>query len=349
MPTLRKISSKAKTYQLWAETYPRDWGPWLNIARAYTQLGQEAPAIAAAQQGLRLDPSRGINYTVLAQAYLHDNRFADAKSAALQDLKIGKDSYNLHALLFELAFIDHDQAAMAHEIAWSQGRPSAWYSLQFQALAAASQGRYRLAEELFHTAYNVAQREHLAEAADEILVKQASMELDSGWPQTARTTLKRISSQNNDNPEFAWNQARFGDIAFAERFLASSNSNHSGTLMTYVEQPRLRAEIALHRGKSQEAIADLETTPTNSQAASSSSPSVAKLTRKQIIRNKPSLNTKSSSPTRALTPCLPCSRSLISGWRVQKRNPAICRRANLSTKNSSCFGKMQTRICLPCR
>src|SRR5271170_457522 len=257
----KDLEQGIKTYQLWAETYPRDWGPWLTIARAYTQLGQEAPAIAAAQQALRLDPTRGINYTVLAQAYLHDNRFADAKSAALQDLKIGKDSYNLHALLFELAFIGHDQAAMAHEIAWSQGRPSAWYSLQFQALAAASQGRYRLAEELFHTAYNVAQREHLAEASDDILVKQASMELDSGWPQTARTTLKRISSQNNDNPEFAWNHARFGDIGFAERFLASSNSNHSGTLMTYVEQPRLRAEIALHRGKPQEAIADLETTP----------------------------------------------------------------------------------------
>jgi DNA-binding winged helix-turn-helix (wHTH) protein/tetratricopeptide (TPR) repeat protein len=257
----KDLEQGIKTYQLWAETYPRDWGPWLNIAKAYTQLGQEAPAIAAAQQALRLDPSRGINYTILAQAYLHDNRFADAKSAALQDVKIGKDSYNLHALLFELAFIDHDQAAMAHEVAWSQGRPSAWYSLQFQALAAASQGRYRLAEELFHTAYNVAQREDLAEAADDILVKQASMELESGWPQTARTTLRRISSQNNDNPEFAWNQARFGDTAFAERFLAFSNSNRSGTLMTYVELPRLRAEIALHRGKPQEAIADLETTP----------------------------------------------------------------------------------------
>jgi len=257
----KDLEQGIKTYQLWAETYPRDWGPWLNIARAYTQLGQEAPAVAAAQQALRLDPTRGINYTVLAQAYLHANRFADAKSAALQDVKIGKDSYNLHALLFELAFIDQDQAAMAEEIAWSQGRPSAWYSLQFQALAAASQGRYRLAEELFHSAYNVAQREHLAEAADDILVKQASMELDSGWPQTARTTLKRISSQNNDNPEFAWNLARLGDIAFAEHVLASSSSNHSGTLMTYVELPRLRAEIALRRAKPHDAIADLETTP----------------------------------------------------------------------------------------
>ncbi len=257
----KDLQQGIKTYQLWAETYPRDWGPWLNIARAHTQLGQAAPAIAAAQQALRLDPSRGINYTVLAQAYLHDNRFADAKSTALEAVKIGKDSYNLHSLLFQLAFVDHDYAAMAHEIAWSQGRPSAWYSLQFQALAAASQGKYRLAEELFHSAYNVAQREHLAEAADDILVKQASMELDSGSLQTARSTLRRISTQNNDNPEYAWNKARLGDIAFAEHFLASSNSNQSGTLMTYVELPRLRAEIALHRAKPQEAIAALEPTP----------------------------------------------------------------------------------------
>ncbi len=257
----KDLQQGIKTYQLWAETYPRDWGPWLNIARAYTQLGQEAPAIAAAQQALRLDPSRGINYTVLAQAYLRDNRFVDAKSTALQAIKIGKDSYNLHSLLFQLAFVDHDYAAMAHEIAWSQGRPSAWYSLQFQALAAASQGKYRFAEELFHSAYNVAQREHLAEAADDILVKQASMELNSGSLQAARSTLRRISSQNNDNPEYAWNKARLGDITFAERFLASSTSNQSGTLMTYVHLPRLRAEIALHRAKPQEAIAHLEPTP----------------------------------------------------------------------------------------
>jgi DNA-binding winged helix-turn-helix (wHTH) protein/Flp pilus assembly protein TadD len=257
----KDLEQGIKEYQLWAETYPRDWGPWLDIAKAYTQLGQYAPAIAAAQQALKLDSTRGINYTVLAQAYMRANRFAEAKSTALEDVKIGKDSYNLHAILFQLAFIDRDQAAMARENAWSQGKPSAWYSLQFQALAAASQGNYNHAEELFHSAYNVAQREHLTEAADDILVKQASMELDSGQPQAARATLNRTNPKDNDNPAFAWNKARLGDVAFAEHLLAASSANHADTLLTYIEIPRLRAEISLHRVKPLEAIGDLEPTP----------------------------------------------------------------------------------------
>ncbi len=107
----KDLEQGIKEYQLWAETYPRDWGPWLDIAKAYTQLGQYAPAIVAAQQALKLDSTRGINYTVLAQAYMRANRFPEAKSTALEDMKIGKDSYNLHAILFQLAFVDHDQAS----------------------------------------------------------------------------------------------------------------------------------------------------------------------------------------------------------------------------------------------
>ncbi len=151
--------------------------------------------------------------------------------------------------------------AIAHEIAWSQGRPSAWYSQQFQALAAASQGNYKHAEDLFHSAYNVARNEHLIETADDILVKQATMELNSGHPQAARATMNRIDSKNYDNPEFAWNKARLGDISFAERFLATHSANHADTLMTHIEIPRLRAEISLHRAKPLEAIKYLETTP----------------------------------------------------------------------------------------
>jgi tetratricopeptide (TPR) repeat protein len=250
-----------KEYQLWADTYPRDWGPWLDIAKAYTQLGQYQPAIAAAQQALRLDSTRGINYTVLAQAYMCENRFVEAKSTALQAVKIGRDSYNLHAILFQLAFVDHDQSTMTREVAWSQGRPSAWYSQQFQALAAASSGEYKQAEELFRAAYLVARSEHLNEAANDILVKQASMELRSGMPRTAHSTLKNVSSESYDDFDFAYAKAQTGDISYAEHFLAEPSVDHPGTLNSYIEAPLLRAEIALHRSKPLDAIADLETTP----------------------------------------------------------------------------------------
>jgi len=181
-----------KEYQLWAETYPRDWGPWLNIANAYTQLGQYAPAIAAGEQALRLDPSRGISYSVLARAYLRVNRFADAKATALRAVAIGKDPYGLHATMFQIAFVEHNEAEMSREIAWSDGRPSAWFSLYIQAFAAATSGKYKQAEELFHAAYGVAERENLSETADDVLIDQATMEFELGLPNAARDTLKRV-------------------------------------------------------------------------------------------------------------------------------------------------------------
>jgi DNA-binding winged helix-turn-helix (wHTH) protein/tetratricopeptide (TPR) repeat protein len=257
----KDLEQGVKEYQLWAETYPRDWGPWLNIAKAYTQLGQFTPAVAAAEQALKLDSTHAINYTVLAQAYMRLNRFSDAKATALQAEAQGKESYGLHAILFQIAFVEHDQAAMAREIAWSQGRPSAWYSLQVQAFAAATAGKYKQAEDLFQSAYNVAQRENLAETADDILINQASAEFESGQLPLARTTLNRVKRQDSDNPSLAFYRATLGDIPFAERFLAAydDGANHPGTLMTYVDAPRLRAEIDLHREKPLDAIAALQT------------------------------------------------------------------------------------------
>ncbi len=250
-----------KEYQLWGETYPRDWGPWLNIANAYTQLGQYVPAIAAGEQALRLDPSRGINYTVLARAYLRSNRLTDAKATGERAVALGKNSYGLHALLYEIAFIEGDRATMSREIAWSQGRPSEWYCLYVQALAAATEGRYRKSEDLFHSAYDVAKREKLAETADDVLIAEATTELELGLPGAARSTLGRVNEQDADNPELVVLKAELGDIPFAEHFLAEHGSvGHPGTLMTHEYYPRIRAEIARQRGKYLDAVSELQPT-----------------------------------------------------------------------------------------
>jgi tetratricopeptide (TPR) repeat protein len=188
------------------------------------------------------------------------NRYADAKSTALRAVALGKDSYGLHAILYQIAFAEHDQAAMSHETSWSRGRPSEWFSLYVQALAAATAGKYRQAEELFHDAYGVAQRQNLIETADNILIGQGSMEFDLGLPAAARATLSRVRRQDTDKPDLAFEMAELGDIPFAERFLAvyGGSTSHPGTLMTYAYLPRLRAEIALHQAKPLEAIAALK-------------------------------------------------------------------------------------------
>ena len=259
--TRKDIEQGLKEYQLWAETYPRDWGAWLNIANEYTQLGQYAPAIAAGEHAVRLDSTRGINYSVLARAYMRVNRYADAKAAASRAVAIGKDSYGLHATLYEIAFVQRDQAAMAREAAWGQGRPSEWFSLYVQASAAMTAGKYKQGEEFFHDAYKVAEREGLAETADDILIDEAIVEFDLGLPATARATLTRVKQPDLDNHDLAFLKAELGDTAFAERSVAAYKSTlHPETLVTYIYLPRLQAEIDLQRGKALDAIAALDTT-----------------------------------------------------------------------------------------
>ena len=206
-----------------------------------------------------MDPTRGIIYTVLARSYMRVNRFADAKRTALRAVAIGKDSYMLHATLFEIAFVEHDRAAMSREVAWSAGRPSEWVSLYTQAFAAATEGRYKRAQELFRTACNIAQRENLTEAADEMLIDQATMEFELGLPDAARATLKRVKQSGVDHPDIAFLKTELGDTSFGEHFLAlDSSKDHPGTLMTFVYLPRVRAEIALQRAKPLDAIEDYE-------------------------------------------------------------------------------------------
>ena len=248
--SVKDVEQGIKEYELWAATYPRDWGPWLDIAKEYTELGQYAPAIAAGEQAMRLDQSRGIIYTELARAYMRVNRFDDAKRTAQGAVSIGKDSYGLHSILYEIAFVQHDRAAMSREVAWSKGRPSEWSSLYVQAFAAGTEGRYRRAQELFHNAYSITQRENLTEAGDEMLIDQATMEFQLGLPDAARSTLRRLKQPDPGHPDIAFLKTELGDVAFGEHFLGlGSSTDHPGTLMTYVYLPRVRAEIASAAGE----------------------------------------------------------------------------------------------------
>lgn len=239
-------------YAMWADTYPRDWGPWLDIANIYSQLGQYGAAIAAGQRALTRDPSRGVVYSVLARDYMHADQVGNAESTAMRALSIGRDSNLLHATLFETALLRNDRAAMDHEIARSQGKEGEWNFLNLEARAAAMDGRYKHAEELFQAAYVAAMRESLPEKASDILIDQASAEFEGGMPAAARATLQRVQQHA---AETLFLRAELGQ----ERALAGYGSGAgSDTLMRYVYGPRIRAAIALDQAKPQEAIAELQ-------------------------------------------------------------------------------------------
>jgi len=252
------------TYRQWTETYPNDWVPWIDLANDYTQIGQYGPAIAAGQQALKLEPNRAINYSVLARALMRANRFDEARSVGQEAIRRGIDSSGLHATLFEIAGMSHDPNALAQETHWAAAHNSGWYGWYFyflEGVAAEGAGKHRLAEQLFHSSWEAAERENLEEAASDVLIYQAAVEMAFGVPAAARTTLAITRNTAKDSPDLAIVEAQLGDLTAANKFIAAHGPDtHPGTLMANFDLPRVHARLAMARGDALEAIAALEPT-----------------------------------------------------------------------------------------
>jgi DNA-binding winged helix-turn-helix (wHTH) protein/Flp pilus assembly protein TadD/TolB-like protein len=255
------LENGIKTYQLWTDTYPRDWAPLVNICNQYTQLGKYEPAIEAGEQAVKLQPDRGVTYSVLARALMRANRFADAENVGMQAKKRGKDSVGLHGTLFDIAFDRHDDVAISREVQWAAAHNSSWYAWSFpdsEAEGSATLGKYRQAEGLFRTAYQVATEQKAVESADSVLVERAEMELNFGLPEVARETLRGVVNQETDIPDLVILKAKLGDRMAAERYLAKYAKETDDTVMMYRSLPRVRAALATEEGRPMDAVAALE-------------------------------------------------------------------------------------------
>src|SRR5208337_3614824 len=76
------LEEARKSYELWAQTYPRDHVPSNNLAVIYNNLGDYTNALTRLQQTLKLNPGSGISYSNLVSAYLYLNRLDEARATA---------------------------------------------------------------------------------------------------------------------------------------------------------------------------------------------------------------------------------------------------------------------------
>jgi DNA-binding winged helix-turn-helix (wHTH) protein/tetratricopeptide (TPR) repeat protein len=250
-----------KAYQVLASAYPQDVIGPINIIDEYLKLGQYGPAIATGERGVTQFPTNALMYENLAEAYKDVNRFDDCKRATLMAARVGRGDTGLHLNLFEIALAEDDEASLARETKWFETHEdgtSVWYFPSFRGGAAAVQGRYRQARDLFQGAYQNAERVKLPETADKILIDEALVELKFGLPQASRMTLGRVHPPDSGTPDYAQLRAELGDPSAAQAFLAAHNSASTDTLLTYVDLPRIRAVLAMEHGKPLDAIAALE-------------------------------------------------------------------------------------------
>jgi eukaryotic-like serine/threonine-protein kinase len=240
------------------EIYPDVADSWLTLCDLSTQLGQYAEAVDAGEHALRLDPHSGVVSVGLARAYLRANRFADAKRIAQATIAEGKDNWEIHSILFQIASWENDTAAIKSESEWGLSHQHGNASLYDLGFAAMARGRFHEADNYFSRARAGALRDGETEFANEVLLDSTSMWIEMGEKARAAANLKALQPEMGDPGDVAFLKASNGDTASAKQFLASGAMNPRDTIGTSVNLPILRAVVALKDHQPGAAIEALE-------------------------------------------------------------------------------------------
>jgi len=253
----RDLPAGRRVFQEWTQVYPAQESPWIDLADVEMQLGNFPAAIEAAEHGVRYAENRPpLSYATLAQAYMRQNRFADAKRTIAEAQALGKDSPLAHHVLLQIAMMEQDRGALEREIEWSNKSPQLYWSLETQAIFEASQGRYRRCEELFENGIADAQKEVGTEVADNLRLVEAEVEIELGRTAKAKELLRQI--KDHDDFDFAIDSAWIGDPSAGQALLRKPEQFPHGTFEHNVYLPEIRSLIALNRSDTAGAMAALE-------------------------------------------------------------------------------------------
>jgi eukaryotic-like serine/threonine-protein kinase len=250
-------------YELWAQTYPRDFVPPANLGFIDRNLGQYDRALAEFREAFRLGAANRFGYANLVASYLSLNRLQEARATAEEAQAKNLDSPPLRFSLYLLAFLTNDAAGMAQQVAWSAGKPGAEdVLLAGEADTAVYSGRLMRALELFRQAVASAERAKEKETAAEYEADVAVQLALFGKPAEARQRTRQALGRSNGRDvqfraalalAFAGDSIRCQSLAddLAKRF-------PEDTLVQINYLPTLHAQVALTRHDPLKALETLQ-------------------------------------------------------------------------------------------
>ena len=161
-----ELEKARQAYELWAQTYPRDWVPPGGLCFIHGNLGQYDKALAESREAFRLNAASSGSYIILVSSYLLLNRLEEARATAGEAQAKKLDSPYLRVNLYRLAFLQNDAAGMAQQVAWAEGKPGVEdVLLASEANTATYSGRLREAREFSRRAVASAERAEKKETA----------------------------------------------------------------------------------------------------------------------------------------------------------------------------------------
>jgi len=169
------------------------------------------------------------------------NRLEEAKAVAEQASSQGADSASTHSMLFEIAFIHGDQAAMQREASWGAGTREEVFVLVTAANALDSIGKIKGGREARQRAMSGATRYGMNEFASILQAVQAGRDASHGYTTLAQAEAAealRQYSKGNMRMVAAVALAQTGDTARSRKLIdAISQDFPDDTLLHAVILP----------------------------------------------------------------------------------------------------------------
>jgi len=259
-----QIDKAIEVYESWKEAYPRDTVPLNNVALRYSMIGQYEKALTNASEALRLNPKDGFAYQNVSNAYQKLGRYDEAKAIAEQAIAQKADSDDVHALLYQIAFIQGDAAGMQREKAWSAGKSEEEFGLFLEAQADYALGKMQRAHESITRGINLIERQGLKEAAANARAGEIVLDAALGDTQKAHQAATEALASPVDRDvktTLASALALCGDTSRAQKLIDELAKDFPlDTLLNNLSLPVTRAIIELQHNNPAQAMALLEAT-----------------------------------------------------------------------------------------
>jgi serine/threonine protein kinase len=247
-----ELDKAAQTYQEQIESYPRELrGYSLHIVLA--EQGQYEKAVEIARQGIRLAPDAVNQWGPLASYTLALQRFDETRRIIHEAQARKLDDDGFHSVLYALAFLGSDPAALAEQQQWFAGKPG--YETEGLELAFGTEGyegHLAKARELGKQAVDSAIRADRKEDGASVLAYAAEQEAAYGNAaearQSAAEALKLAPASPGGEAVAALAFAMADDTARAESLAQDLGKRFPlNTQMQSLWLPAIQAQLALDR------------------------------------------------------------------------------------------------------
>ena len=206
--------------ELYAQTYPNDQTPRVNLSVAYQVLGDFDKGLTNSLEAVRLEPDSWYGYVNAGYCYAALGRFDEAKAVINTGLQKTNGTVVLHASLYYVALVQGDKAAQEREEAFIKDSPA--FELQWvlagQAGLALARGQRQNAREIYAHEGVLAKQLSLTESQAAAIQLPAWIDLLFGYTGDKNKSISQATAALAlaDSPDVAILSAEIAALAGAE-------------------------------------------------------------------------------------------------------------------------------------